>query len=175
MSPLLSVPFVVRSRRVLPLWMSALALVAVAGCGHSRSAMRPVYVTPTPALNAAPCPTTVDGGIGEPGLAVPADADAAVGPAGGLSSPPSRSSSVSGGGTSTPPRPAAPIDEPSLDLKPADPSASQTNPPSLVRPQGTSSTRSGQSSGCGRIRETSLRSLLTPQGRPALEVCRPSP
>src|SRR5436309_1783484 len=43
-------PFVPRTRRVMALLIPSLLVAASVGCAHKRQSMRPVYVTPAPAL-----------------------------------------------------------------------------------------------------------------------------
>jgi hypothetical protein len=169
MSPLLSVPFVLRPRRSVLLCLGVVVVTAAGGCSHSRSAMRPVFVSPAPApattVTADPCPTTIEGGTAiEPGGgSVSSEVVAPGGPSGGLTSPPARTAPPAGSGAASPPRPAPPADEPGLQLEPTDPpSASKNAPPALQRPAGPTSSRNGQSSGSLRIRETGLRQRVRP-------------
>lgn len=76
-------PSAVRASRIVLFLAPALALASVAGCGHKRMAMRPVYATPiaAPATLVPSCPTgtvTTEPDPSEPFLAPNASAPARI-------------------------------------------------------------------------------------------------
>lgn len=158
MRPILSVTIVPRLRRGWVLWLPATAVLAFAGCGHKREAMRPVIMTPAPAA-AVPCPTPSETVVDEPSAAVSDEPSAVVAPpAGGLSTP-ERDSSANPASTS-PPRPAPAREEPPY-LKPNEPSkGSSSKPPQLDGPETRASKRVPAREVNGGGRQSGLRQTL---------------
>lgn len=114
MRPLQRPAIAVRPKTLTLVLVPALALVIATGCGHRRSAMRPVYVNPAPIVTTGPAPCPV---------AEPAPAFAEPG---ALSSPPA------GPAVIAPPKtdavvPQSGSDEP--NLLPATPDARNPPPP----------------------------------------------
>ena len=177
----LPAPFVPRPRLLAGLLLTALGVASVTGCGHRRTAMRPVYVGPT---TVRPCPS------GDCGGALPA-APATVAPSAIGNEPPltDTSTTITGGSvianpspyTATPPirsvgpsRPNSPLDSPppvtgpststtpptppEPELGPADPEDNSSKVPPAApsaRPQG---------SGAGANGGMSNPSALVPSG-----------
>jgi hypothetical protein len=153
MVPIWSVSFVVRPRRGLLLLVPAVVMAAGLGCGHKRSAMRPVYVTPAPAV-AAPCPSTAAPVVTEPALSAPTPSEATIPMIDPSAAP-----------ASTPPARSSLPDEPGLEQIPSAevPKASPSAPPRLQGPAGpTSSLRNGRRESGGRLRQASLRQRVLP-------------
>jgi hypothetical protein len=184
MAQLLPAPFVPRTRRPA-VWLTAALLAAVAlapGCGHKRSAMRPVYVTPAPApVVADPCPAPAPGAAvpsSEPTLSPSVRMTPSVGETPSVSVPLiDRSTSPAAVSPPAPQPPpadeipprATPGGEPGLDLKPVEPaggagpksssSSSSAKPPSL---KGPTSLQDGQRTPTARVRQAGLPQTLAP-------------
>ena len=152
-------PFSVRASRIA-LWLApALILAAVPGCSHKRTAMRPVYGTPTivtPAVPAAPaCPSgtvTTEPDASEPFLT----------PAPGASTSDSGSVIRAGGGSPPVPNEA----EPPLNApNPTAPGSSSTTTPGgieLNKPSALKSTTGRRTSAPTRSPRAALREAVKP-------------
>jgi hypothetical protein len=136
----LLVAFALRPRRGMALVLPTLLVVALVGCGHRRSTMRPVYVGP------APCPTTAEPGGVVPGTGAPT----VIEPAQPAGIPPASA-------TVTPPVPSG-AEEPGLS-----PNSSRTPPaqgPELNAPSGALDR--GRRTASAGVRQASLRERLRP-------------
>ena len=150
----LSIESISRVRRCLVLLLPTLMLMAVAGCGHRRASLRPMYLTPAPATT-VPCPTTTVPSGAEPALSPPV-----LGPAEPAAEIPTSVSPGASTSPVTPPRPSLP-DEPSLETVPENtPKASPSNGPPLKAPN--TSLNNSRRSPSGRLRPVTLRERLRP-------------
>jgi N-acetylmuramoyl-L-alanine amidase len=151
MVPHQSAPFVLRPRRGMVLLVPALVVATALGCGHRRSSLRPVYVSPAPSCS--------------PGAVVPGattTAPAATTPSVLEPAAPSFDTSAAPSSTVAPPRPTAPRSE-EPELNPVAPdSSSVPSVPKLQPPTSNGSVKTGRRSPSGRLRQAGLRERLIP-------------
>jgi hypothetical protein len=161
MVPQLEAAFALRTRRGVTVLATALVLTAIAGCGHRRSALRPMFLSPAPAPAAVvpSCPTTTEPALVEP-PATPSvlEQAAPLPPAEVPAAMPAPAPEASGSGSTTPPRPSAAPGEPPLELNPANSGAPSGG--SALRPDNTRN--NGRRTASRRLRQASLQEALRP-------------
>jgi hypothetical protein len=149
MVPHLPAPFVLCPRQGIVLLVPTLVVATALGCGHRRSSLRPVYVSPAPSCApgaVVPGATTTVPATSTPSVLEPTT------PSFDTSAPPAA--------TVTPPRPTAPMsEEPELNTIPPD-SSSVPSVPKLQPPTSNGSVKTGRRSPSGRLRQASLREDL---------------
>jgi hypothetical protein len=162
MVPRMSSPIVPRSFRWKWLLVPVLAMSVAAGCGHRRSAMRPVYTSP-PVV--APCPTPGTPIITEPGVSGPstlepvAPIDTTVAPT-AVTPPRPMSAEEPGFEPVAPESSNVPAPSASPSAKPN--GGSNSNGPALVPPSTQLNRPTGPTASGGRSRVVALRERVRP-------------